>query len=237
MPIGRENLRSGAGRKRSVSESDGETLNSTLNPNNSLTNPISSDITTMGMDRCVSEPHINATGFIDDSYRNAGTQLHNRSNGGEPPVFNSDNPNPVNPNTFLIMKARIIEWERTCLTSDQSLDTILGKYNLLCEEVDKQSQNALLSGVDFAEIGNFRLLKEKLDVIRRSAIAKTTESEQHNQGIHQVDHPVFSNTLTPNIPQIPSNDRRFFQRDVMSTNEKRRGGGLIYLELIPPDLE
>ena len=226
MPIGRENLRSGAGRKRSVSESDGETLNSTLNPNNSLTNPISSDITTMGMDRCVSEPHINATGFIDDSYRNAGTQLHNRSNGGEPPVFNSDNPNPVNPNTFLIMKARIIEWERTCLTSDQSLDTILGKYNLLCEEVDKQSQNALLSGVDFAEIGNFRLLKEKLDVIRRSAIAKTTESEQHNQGIHQVDHPVFSNTLTPNIPQIPSNDRRFFQRDVMSTNEIRRGGGV-----------
>ncbi len=73
MPIGRENLRSGAGRKRSVSETGGDNLNSTLNPDsiNSQDNPFLPDrIDNGGIDRCISEPHINITGFIDESYSN-----------------------------------------------------------------------------------------------------------------------------------------------------------------------
>ena len=61
------------GRRRSESESDGDPLNSTTNPPLNLFN---SNAYTPNVERCVSNPHINTTGFIDDSYRNSiGTRL------------------------------------------------------------------------------------------------------------------------------------------------------------------
>ena len=206
MPIGRENLRSRAGRKRSVSETGGDNLNSTLNPDsiNSQDNPFLPDsIDNGGIDRCISEPHINITGFIDESYRNnLGTRLHNRSNYDDPLYSSPGQSNKVGPNRFLILKAQIIEWERLVNTSDQSLDNIVKKYNMFCEEVDKYSQEALLSGINISEVGNFSLLKDKLDVIRRLAIQKTPCTEQPLQGIHQINPTNVSRTSIPvNPPQ------------------------------------
>ena len=61
------------GRRRSASESDGDPLNSTTNPPLNLFN---SNAYTPNVERCVSNPHINTMGFIDDSYRNSiGTRL------------------------------------------------------------------------------------------------------------------------------------------------------------------
>jgi len=56
------------GRRRSASESDGDPINSFVGPPRDTFNP---NITTPNIDRCVSNPHINTTGFIDDSYRNS----------------------------------------------------------------------------------------------------------------------------------------------------------------------
>ena len=63
-------------RRRSTSLGDGDMLSSTIDmPQASSTNRLSN----FNNDRCVSTPHINVTGFIDDTYRdNRGTWLEGR---------------------------------------------------------------------------------------------------------------------------------------------------------------
>ena len=66
----------GGGRRRSASESDGDVMSSTLNP----TNPTQINRSIIvNNDRCISNPHLNVSGFIDDSYQdNMGTRLETR---------------------------------------------------------------------------------------------------------------------------------------------------------------
>ena len=71
------------GRRRSASESDGDVMNSILNPNDHHQFDSFSE---RNNEISVSTPHLNVSGFIDDSYRNnmgtrLQTRIHTRSKG------------------------------------------------------------------------------------------------------------------------------------------------------------
>jgi len=74
--LGLDNLMVG-GRRRSASESDGNVMSSTLNPNEPRQVNIRYSYRSNGT--YASNPHINLSRFIDDSYRdNIGTRLQTR---------------------------------------------------------------------------------------------------------------------------------------------------------------
>jgi hypothetical protein len=157
------------GRRRSASESDGDPLNSTTNPLPPRI-PFNSNAYTPNVERCVSNPHINTTGFIDDSYRNSiGTRLQTGvvtrlQTRGE----NFDRNNRLR-EEFTNMKGQIYEWIHMISSSVQPIDVINNKHSLFCTEIDQLISEILLGRGDYALVGEFGSLKDKLDAAWRDA--------------------------------------------------------------------
>ena len=111
MPIGPDNLR-GGGRRRSASESDGDVMNSILNPNDHRQFDSFSE---RNNEISVSTPHLNVSGFIDDSYRNnmgtrLQTRIHTRSKGDSSAV-------EILRCNYLKLKDNVNEWGAIDLSS------------------------------------------------------------------------------------------------------------------------
>ena len=110
----------GGARKRSTSEGEGKRLSSTLNL------PGSAPITRFNefnTERCVSTPHINMMGFIDDNFEdNRGTRLKSRirtrSRGG------SNSIDMKLREDFTRLKNEIIKWGEFACKSALTVDTI-----------------------------------------------------------------------------------------------------------------
>jgi len=118
----------------------------------------------------VSNPHINTTGFIDDSYRNSiGTRLQTGvvtrlQTRGE----NFDRNNRLR-EEFTKMKGQIYEWIHMISSSVQPIDVINNKHSLFCTEIDQLISEILLGRGDYALVGEFGSLKDKLDAAWRDA--------------------------------------------------------------------
>ena len=140
MAYGHDNLSSG-GRRRSASESDGDVMNSLLNPsqprqmdrfhdrNNEILN---------------STPHLNVSGFIDDSYRdNLGTRLtraHTNLRGASKPdeMFRRD--------YYYRIKDNINEWVAIVFNSSLAMKFI-EKYDGICGEIIQCKTLLLIMGI------------------------------------------------------------------------------------------
>ena len=206
------------GRRRSASESDGDPLNSSTNPPRI---PFNSNVYTPNVERCVSNPHINTTGFIDDSYRNSiGTRLQTGvvtrlQTRGE----SLDRNNRLR-EKFTKMKGQIYEWVHMISSSVQPIDVIENKHSLFCTEIDQLISEILLGRGDYALVGEFGSLKDKLDAARRDARVAARESS------------MLIPTSTPRIEpsshqQINnSNHSRNSNLDDIFNSEDNIGGGV-----------
>ena len=218
MPRTRGDLETG-GRRRSASESDGDPVNNTLNP---ALNPNDSNTNSARLDRCISNPNVNNTGFIDDSYRNSfGTRLETRpvtrlqtKRGNANQTFQANH----HRDEFTTMKGRVYEWVHKISSSVISIDVIKNDHNLFCTEIDQLISEILLSRGDFALVGEFGSLKDKLDAGRKEAIQAARES------ISMIP------TSTP-VNQAPSTTNHYLNsrisnlEDVFSDENELRGGG------------
>ena len=117
MASGSDNLM-GRGRRRLASENDGDVMNSTLNP---------SQARQFGRNNEISTPHLNVSGFIDDSFHNnMGTRLqtrnHTRSRGDSSAV-------EILRCNYLKLKDNINKWGAIDFSSVQSMEFINNKYD------------------------------------------------------------------------------------------------------------
>ena len=128
-------------RRRSTSLVDGDILSSTIDmPQASLTNRLSNFY-----ERCVSIPHINVTGFIDDTYRdNRGTRLEGRiqtrSNKG------SSSKDAQLREDFEKIKIAVIEWGEIACSGMHTVDVINRKHNALCAQIEHKISEVLPCG-------------------------------------------------------------------------------------------
>ena len=222
------NFNKKGGRRRSSSESDGDLLNSTVNPP-----PDNSNTNASNIDRCVSNPHINTTGFIDDSYRNSiGTRFETRvltrlqTRGG-----NSERNNHLR-DEFTKMRGLVYEWVHILSSSVQPTDVIDNKHNLLCTEIDHLISEILLTRGDYALVGEFGSLKDKLDAARKDAKIAARERSI----------PIPTSTPRAELPTIQSNHSKNSNHDNTFEDENNmrgetRGNSSLDLSIIlePPD--
>jgi len=123
--LGPDNLM-GGGRRCSVSESDGDIMNSTLNPSQARQLDRNHEIST-------STPQINVTGFIDDSYHNnlgtrLQTRIHTRSEGDPKSV-------ELLRCKYLKLKDNINELGAIDFTLVQSMQYIDSNYDGFCKDI------------------------------------------------------------------------------------------------------
>ena len=165
-------------RRRSTSLGEGDILNSTIDlPQASSKNRFSN----FNQDRCVSTPHINVTGFIDDTYRdNRGTQLEERirtrSNRG------SNSIDAKLREDFTRLKIAVIEWGEIACSRAHTVDEIDKKHNALCVQIEHKISEVLLSRGDYGFVGELGSLKDRLTAIRREA-KQLARVHQHQEGI------------------------------------------------------
>ena len=239
----------GGGRRRSASESDGDVMSSTLNP----TNPtqINKSII-VNNDRCISNPHLNVSGFIDDSYRdNMGTRLETRiqtrSKGG------SNSIEARMRNEYTRIKIAIFEWGEIATYSVQPLCVIEAKHNELCTEIEQCIAEILLARGDYTLIGDFGNIKDRLNTVRKEAKQFSRAGQQqhiipasytdniipaaisdHNfipspASDNLPDQTTFRNSNLDNVfSNIPDNYDNRLSKTLPSSVSNKRGGGLIY---------
>ena len=162
-------------RRRSTSLGDGNILSSTIDmPQASSTNRLSN----FNNDRCVSTPHINVTGFIDDTYRdNRGTRLEGRiqtrSNKGSSSIdaqLRED---------FAKIKIAVIEWGEIACSGVHRVDVINRKHNSLCMQIEHKISEVLLKRGDYSLVGELGSLKNRLIGIRKEAKLVARSLRQH----------------------------------------------------------
>ena len=164
-------------RRRSTSLGDGDILSSTIDmPQASSTNRLSNF-----NERCVSTPHINVTGFIDDTYRdNRGTRLEGRiqtrSNKG------SNSINAQLREDFAKLKTAVLEWGEIACSSVHTVDVINRKHNSLCMQIEHKISEVLLKRGDYSLVGELGSLKDRLTAIRKEA-KQVIRSLQQHEGI------------------------------------------------------
>ena len=152
-------------RRRSTSLGDRDILNSTIElPQASSTNRFSN----FNQDRCVSTPHINVTGFIDDTYRdNRGTRLEERirtsSNKG------SNSIDAKLREDFTRFKIAVIEWGEISCSRVHTVDEIDKNHSALCNQIEHKISEVLLKRGDYGLVGELGSLKDRLTAIRREA--------------------------------------------------------------------
>ena len=178
MSVGHNQFLRGGGRRRSASESDGDVMSSTLNPSNP---PVINRVSNINNDRCISSPHINISGFIDDSYRNnLGTRLETRtqtrSKGG------SNSIDLRMKNEYTRIKVAVFEWGEIVNNTVQPLHIIDSKYNVFCTEIEQCISEILLARGDYALIGEFGSIKDRLSAVRKEA--KQFSRTNQRQEIH-----------------------------------------------------
>ena len=207
MPVNRGNSREG-GRRRSASESNGDHLNTSSNP---ASNPIDFNDDSPNLSKCISTPNVNNTGFIDDSYRNSfGTRLETRPVTRLQTRRENDNQTArtnQHRDEFTTMKGRVYEWVHKISSSVISIDVIKNDYSLFCTEIDHLISEILLGRGDFALVGEFGNLKDKLDAAKREAIQTVRESISRapsstpiNQGPTTISS--FSNSRNSNLDDV-----------------------------------
>ena len=199
-------------RRRSTSLGDRDILSSTIDmPQASSTNRFSN----FNNDRCVSTPHINVTGFIDDTYRdNRGTRLEGRiqtrSNKG------SNSVNAQLREDFTKIKIAVIEWGEIACSSVHTVDVIDRKHNALCVQIEHKISEVLLRRGDYSLVGELGTLKDKLIGIRKEAKQLARSLQQH-KGIVPLgeaglrDHSTGSNNVE-NVFFDDPEDRRYVRR-------------------------
>jgi len=227
MSVGHNNLR-GGGRRRSASESDGDVMSSTLNPvNPSVTNRISN----INNDRCISSPHINISGFIDDSYRNnLGTRLETRtqtrSKGGSNSIDGRMR------NEYTRIKISVFEWGEIATNTVQPLHIIDSKYNEYCTEIEQCISKILLARGDYALIGELGSIKDRLSVMRREARqfsrAHLQQDNRPTPDQSLQNPPAGYNTRNSNLDNVfvepPINLNNSLSKTLPSSTSKERGG-------------
>ena len=229
MSVGHNNNLRGGGRRRSASESDGDVMSSTLNPvNPSVTNRISN----INNDRCISSPHINISGFIDDSYRNnLGTRLETRtqtrSKGGSNSIDGRMR------NEYTRIKISVFEWGEIATNTVQPLHIIDSKYNEYCTEIEQCISKILLARGDYALIGEFGSIKDRLSVMRREARqfsrAHLQQDNRPTPDQSLQNPPTGYNTRNSNLDNVfvepPINLNNSLSKTLPSSTSKERGGG------------
>ena len=152
----------GGGRRRSASESDGDVMNSTLNPSQARQLDRNNEIST-------STPQINVSGFIDDSFRNnlgtrLQTRIHTRSKG-------DSRSNELLRSKYFKLRDNINEWGAIDFTLSQSMQFINSKYDGCCRDIDQCIEGLLLTRGDPVLIGELNNLKDRLKIMKRRAAA------------------------------------------------------------------
>ena len=166
----------GAARKRSTSEEKGDRLSSTLNLPEAV--PIHR-FNEFNAERCVSTPHINTTGFMDDNFEsNRGTRLESRIRTRSRGCSNSIDIRLRN--DFARLKTEIIEWGELACNSAQTVDVIENKHSAFYAEIEQQISEVLLTRGDFSLVGELANLKDRLNVIRRRAKQVSMEQQEES---------------------------------------------------------
>ena len=157
----------GPTRRRSTSEGDGDgdLLSSTLKlPDHAPPTRLPQ----FNPERCVSTPHINATGFIDDTYRDhRGTRLEprvcTRSRGG------SNVADKKFKEEFYSLQTEIFKWGDIASNSAQTVDVIERQHNAFNAEIEQRIKTILSARGDYNLINHYGSLKDRLNTIRRVA--------------------------------------------------------------------
>ena len=155
----------GSTRRRSTSEGDGDgdLLSSTLKlPDHAPPTRLPQ----FNPERCVSTPHINATGFIDDTYRDhRGTRLEprvcTRSRGG------SNVADKKFKEEFYSLQTEIFKWGDIASNSAQTVDVIERQHNAFNAEIEQRIKTILSARGDYNLINHYGSLKDRLNTIRR----------------------------------------------------------------------
>ena len=130
---------SGTNRRRSTSEGERDHMSSTLNlPEHTSI----SRLPNFNPERCVSSPHINATGFIDDTYRDhRGARLEprtrTRSRGGSSSLDNKLKAE------FFKLKNEILKWGNFVSNSAQTVDDVERHHNAFRAEITQRIKEVL----------------------------------------------------------------------------------------------
>ena len=133
----------------------------------------------------MSTPHINVTGFIDDTYHdNRGTRLEEgirtRANKG------SNSINAKLRDDFTRLKVTVYEWGETVCSRAHSIDVIDKKYSLLCTQIELKISEVLLKRGDYGLVGELGRLKDKLNPVRKEA-KQLTRAPLHENRIPPSD--------------------------------------------------
>ena len=144
-------------RRRSVSESDTDSLNCTVNPcgNPSLYIP---------PDRAKSNPNISVSGFIDESpYTGPGTRLHSQREGMEIRI------NKIM-DRYQNLKMKINEWERFLKNRTVSLVEINQQFSSLSKIITELLNQALLARVSIPICRNISSLTDVIVRIKQKGL-------------------------------------------------------------------
>ena len=145
-------------RRRSTSLGDEDILSSTIDlPQASSTNRFSN----FNNDRCVSTPHINVTGFLDDTFNSIDVKLRE---------------------DFTKIKIAVIEWREIACSRTHTVDVINEKHSLLCAQIEQKISEVLLRRGDYSLVGELGSLKDRLIAIRKEA-KQLARSHQQHEGI------------------------------------------------------
>ena len=126
----------------------------------------------------MSTPHINVTGFIDDTYRdNRGTwlegRIQTRSNKG------SNSIDAKLREDFTKIKISVIEWGEIACSGVHTVDVINRKHNGLCAQLKHKISEVLLRRGDYSLVGELGSLKDRLTAIRKEAKQLVRSLQQH----------------------------------------------------------
>ena len=166
-------------------------------------------------DRCVSTPHINVTGFIDDTYRdNRGTRLEGRiqtrSNKGSSSIdaqLRED---------FAKIKIAVIEWGEIACSGVHTVDVINRKHNSLCMQIEHKISEVLLKRGDYSLVGELGSLKDRLIGIRKEAklIARSLQQHEGIVPLGETGSRDYSarNNIVENVFFDDPEDRRYIRQ-------------------------
>ena len=129
----------GSSRRRSTSEGEGGILSSTLNlPDYAQT----SRLPEFNPARCVSTPHINTTGFIDDTYQDhRGMRIEPRIRTRARGDFSLMDKRFRD--EFNQLKVEIYKWGQITSLSAQTIDIIEGQHNTFAARIEQRVNNVL----------------------------------------------------------------------------------------------
>ena len=211
---------SGANRRRSTSEGERDHLSSTLNLPEHTSN---SRIPSFNPERCVSTPHINTTGFIDDTYRDhRGARLEprarTRSRGGSSSLDNKLK------SDFFKLKNEILKWGNFVSNSAQTVDDVERRHIAFRAEITRKIGEVLSVRGDANLANEYEGLRDRLNTIRRTA-RELASARADPDPFYLHDDPLIYPATS--IPQNPISTRSINHDGVFLDEPRANNGSVI----------